>query len=316
VERTRLAAVIVNYRTPELSLRALDSLLPELDADRDEVVLVENGSADDSSERLQSGVRRRAPSVAVRVVSARHNRGYSAGVNLGLRAADADHYLVLNSDVIVREGAVSAFLARAEACPRPALVAPRLEGPDSDAQISSFRYPSPLGELVEAAGTGPIARLFARHAIANPAAPPDAERWVSFAAVLISRASIERVGLMDEDFFMFFEDVDYCRRVQASGGSIVDCPEARIVHLRGASSPVKRLREQRKRLPTYFYESRSRYFTKHLGRSTLWLANAFWLLGQGIAAARELAGRPRHNARGSVRDIWRGALKPVTSPGA
>jgi len=308
--------VIVNYRTPELSLRALDSLLPELDSRCDEVVVVENGSADDSMERLRSGIRTRSPGAPVRVVEARHNRGYSAGVNLGLRAADADHYLVLNSDVIVREGAVSAFIARAEASPRPALVAPRLEGPEGEAQVSSFPYPSLLGELVEAAGTGPVTRLLARLAPTSAADLSDDARWISFAAVLISRTSIERVGLMDEGFFMFFEDVDYCRRVQESGGSIVDCPEARIVHLRGASSPVKRLREQRKRLPTYFYDSRSRYFAKHFGRSALWLANAFWTLGQGIAAARELAGRPRHNARGAARDIWRGAMKPVTSSGA
>jgi len=316
VERSRLAAVIVNYRTPELSLRSLDSLLPEIDPRRDEIVLVDNGSGDDSMERMRSGVQSRRSSAPVKLVEAGRNRGYSAGVNLGIRAVEADHYLVLNSDVIVRQGAISALVASTEQEPRPAMVAPRLEGREGDAQVSAFRYPSPLGELVEAAGTGPITRLFSRNASADSSNLSDAERWVSFAAVLISRITIERVGLMDEGFFMFFEDVDYCRRVRSAGGEIVDCPDARIVHLRGASSPVKRLRDQRERLPSYFYESRARYFSKHLGRSALWRANALWMLGQSIAVARELVGRPRHNARGAARDIWRGAWRPVTSTGA
>ena len=315
MERLRLAAVIVNYRTPELSLRALDSVLPELDLHRDAVVIVDNGSADDSIERIRSAVRRRPQKEAIRLVEAGSNRGYSAGVNLGIRSVDADHYLVLNSDVIVRPGAIGALLARAEQEPRPALIAPRLEDSQGEVQISAFRYPTPLGELVEAAGTGPITRLFSGGAADSSGALSDATHWVSFAAVLIPRVTVDRIGLMDEGFFMFFEDVDYCQRVRSAGGKLVECPAARIVHLRGASSPVKRLRAQRERLPSYFYESRTRYFSKHLGRFALLRANALWMLGQSIAAARELAGRPRHNARGATRDIWRGVWRPVNPAG-
>lgn len=307
--RLRLAAIIVNYRTPELTLRALDSLLPQLNPERDEVILVDNGSGDSSVAWLSRRLRARFRGAPVRLVDVGRNRGFSAGINRGFREVDAEHYLVLNSDVIVREGAVSAFLASARSRPQPALVAPQLEDLDGQAQISSFPYPSPLGELVESAGTGPITRLAAKHAARSSGRPAEDLRWVSFAAFLVSRSTLEEVGLLDEGFFMFYEDVDYCRRVLDSGGRIVTCPEARIVHLRGGSSPVKRLRKERERLPAYFYESRSRYFTKHHGRSALWFANASWTFGQGVAALRELAGRPRHNARGAMRDIWRGAAR-------
>jgi GT2 family glycosyltransferase len=313
VEHRRLAVVIVNYRTPELSIGALDSVLPQIDPDLDEVLIVDNGSADGSVEALEADLRLRRVPPSIRVVAAPENRGFSAGVNHGLAASDARYYLVLNSDVLVREGAVDALLACARSQPRAALIGPRLEDLDGTPQISTFPYPSPFGELVEAAGTGPITRLFTRARNASIDSLQDVHLWRSFAAILLSREVIDDIGAMDEAFFMFFEDVDYCRRAQAAGWQLIHCPEARIAHLRGASSPVKRLRSERKRLPAYFYDSRSRYLTKHHGRGQLVLINSLWLLGQAIAWLRELAGRPRHNARGAALDIWRGTLRPLRS---
>lgn len=305
MNRIRLAIVIVNFRTPDLSLRAMDSVIPQLDAQRDVVLLVENGSGDESASALEAGIRARGSSVPIRLLEAPENRGYSAGVNLGLCGVEAEYYLVLNSDIIVREGGVRELLDVAEGDDQPALVSPRLESVDGEAQISTFSYPSLLGELVEAAGSGPITRMVARYADD----PEKREEWVSFAAVLIPRSTIGRIGLMDDAFFMFFEDVDYCRRVRVAGGETVRCEKARVVHLRGASSPVKSLRERREQLPAYFYESRSRYFTKHHGRVALWLANALWTLGRLVDAVRELGGRHRHNPRNAGRDIWRGAFR-------
>jgi N-acetylglucosaminyl-diphospho-decaprenol L-rhamnosyltransferase len=313
VDRKRLAAVIVNYKTPELSLGALDSLLPQVDPEIDEVLLVDNGSQDDSVSILEAGLRERSLPSSFRIVAPPENHGFSAGVNVGLKAADAEYYLVLNSDILVGEGAVDALLEYAKSTKQVGVIGPRLEGLDGKQQISTFRYPSARGELVEAAGTGPITRLL------TPAQGERAESleagrlWISFAAVLLSRQIIEQIGLMDEDFFMFFEDVDYCRRARDAGFRLVSCPEARIIHLRGGSSPVKQLRAERKQLPSYYYDSRSRYFTKHHGRGFLLLANCLWTLGQTIAWSRELIGRPRHNARRAAIDIWRGATKPLRS---
>jgi len=303
--------VIVNYRTPDLSLAALDSLLPQIDAERDIVLLVDNDSGDASVARLEAGVRERGPLAPVHVLKAPENRGYSAGVNLGVSAAEAEHYLVLNSDVVMREGAVDALLATARSEPQAAMVGPRLEGPDGELHISAFPYPSSAGELIEAAGTGPITRLFRGANDVTSGSLEEESRWLSFAAVLLSGEIIDQIGPMDEGFFMYFEDVDYCRRVRAAGGRLVECPDASVVHLRGASSPVKRLRTERKRLPAYFYDSRARYFIKHHGRGYLLLANACWMIGQGVASLREVAGRPRHNARRAAVDIWRGTMKPA-----
>jgi GT2 family glycosyltransferase len=302
VRRKRLAVIIVNYRTPELTSNGVESVLHQLDPTSDHCLIVDNGSGDDSVSVLKRHLLGTHHDAPLSIRSATENRGFSAGVNIGLRAIDADRYLVLNSDVIVREGAISALVRASEAHSKPTLVGPTLEDTQGAPQVSSFPYPGFRGELVDAAATGPITRLLSR---------PSASRWVSFAAVLISRSALDAAGYLDEGFFMYYEDVDYCRRIEQAGGLIIDCPEARIAHLRGASSPVKSLRKERKRMPAYFYESRSRYFAKHHGRLALWMANIFWTLGQTIAAIREVAGRPRHNARGATRDIWRGALKPT-----
>ena len=313
MDRKRLAVVIVNYKTPEFSLGALDSLLPQVDPELDEVLLVDNDSQDESVSTLEAGLRERGLPTSFRVVAASENQGFSAGVNVGLSAADAEYYLVLNSDVIVGEGAIAAILECAKSARRFGVIGPRLEGLDGEQQLSTFRYPSARGELVEAAGTGPITRLLMPTHSERARSLEEGGLWISFAAVLLSRQIIEQIGLMDEGFFMFFEDVDYCRRAREAGFTLVFCPEARITHLRGGSSPVKRLRSERKQLPAYYYDSRSRYFTKHHGRGFLLFANCLWTLGQIIAWSRELIGRPRHNARRAAIDIWRGATRSLRS---
>ena len=95
--------------------------------------------------------------------------------------------------------------------------------------------------------------------------------WASFAAICIRAEAIEAVGLMDEGYFMYFEDVEYCRRAKQSGWSLLHWPEAHIVHLRGGSGPVKKLSAERKRRPRYYYEGRNRYFRQAYGTLGSWL---------------------------------------------
>jgi GT2 family glycosyltransferase len=137
-----------------------------------------------------------------------------------------------------------------------------------------------------------------------PEHPEDTD-WVSFAAVMIRRETIERVGPLDEGFFMYFEDADYCRRARRAGWRVRFCPDARVVHLRGGSSRVKSLSAARRRLPAYYSASRARYYAKYYARSGLWLGNALWAAGRLISLAREIVeGRPSHACEREGRDIW------------
>ena len=305
-ERVRIAVVILNYRTPKLVTDCLESLAPEMDPARDVAVVVDNESGDGSSEAIRAWIETKGNG-AMRVVDAGENGGFAAGNNAGIRAVDAEAYLLLNSDTLVRPGAVETLWRAHRADRARGLVAPRLEWPDGQAQISCFRDHSVWSELMRGAATGPLDRLLSRHVVAiDVRDEPFAPEWVSFAAVLVPRATIERVGLLDRSFFMYFEDADYGRRVREAGLAIWYEPAARVVHLRGKSSPVKSLTKARKRRPTYFYESRSLYFKHRYGPGGRLAANLFWTAGYAIALVRELLGKPDGpSVEHELRDTWK-----------
>jgi GT2 family glycosyltransferase len=303
----RLAAIVLNYRTPALVLDCLTSLVPELDPARDAAVVVDNASGDESAE----AIRRRAAESSwksVRVVESPRNGGFAAGNNVGIRSVAARAYLLLNSDTLVRRGAVAPLLQTLEADPTVGIVSPRLEWPDGTPQISCFRPHNPTAELIYAAGTGPIRKLLERWDVPLPVSDsPFEPGWTSFAAVLIRAAVLDEVGLLDEGFFMYYEDEDYCRRARQAGWRIRHEPGARVVHLRGGTSPVKALSAARKRRPRYYYASRSRCFRKAYGPAGLLSANLLYSVGRAIAWSRELVGNKLpHAAERELLDTWRG----------
>jgi GT2 family glycosyltransferase len=310
---TRLAVVIVNYRTPDLVVDALASLEGELDPARDVAVVVDNASGDDSVARLEDAIERRGWQGWGKLEPSGVNGGFSAGNNLGIRSVDAEFYLLLNSDAYVRPGAIAILLEEAAREPSAGLLSPRLEWPDGEPQISCFRWHTPVTELINTAGTGPVIRVFTRHNVPQAVVPERSwPQWTSFACVLIRRAVVEGLGPMDEGYFMYFDDVDYCRRAGSRGWRVLNCPSARVVHLRGGTSPVKKSAAARKRLPAYYYASRSRYYAKFYGLPGLWAANALWLLGRLVAILRESVGHKEpHAAASAWRDIWIGSATPA-----
>lgn len=288
-----LAVVIVNYRTGGLTVEALRSLAGDMEdrADRCAVV-VDNASGDGSTEVIENAIAENQWQDWARLIRSPANDGFSAGNNIGIRAATADFYLLLNSDARVRPGAVERLLDAMASLPEAGLIGPRLEDEDGTPQDSSFRNLTPVTELMTSAATGPIDRLLARHRISLGVHDYLLEaEWVSFACVMIRRSVIEAIGPMDEDYFLYFEDVDYCRRARAAGWKVVTDPSARVVHLRGGTASLKTAMRERQRLPRYHYASRARYFAKfHGGRAGIALANLMWMSGRGVSLLRHMTG--------------------------
>lgn len=303
----RIAVVILNYRTPALVAECIDTLLPEIDPARDAVVIVDNASGDDSVEALRALVARH-PEAPLRLIESPVNGGFAAGNNLGVRAVAAQAYLLLNSDTRVRPGALGRLWSRLQSDPSIGLVGPRLEWPDGEPQVSCFRLLSPWSELIAGARTGPIRRLLARWDVPLPLRDePFAPEWVSFAAVLVRAEVWRAIGAMDEGFFLYFEDVDTCRRAREAGFRVCYEPTARIVHLRGGSGPVKALSAQRKRRPRYYYAARARYFRNAYGPLGPLAANLCWSAGRAVAWLRETLGRKApHTVERELLDVWRG----------
>jgi N-acetylglucosaminyl-diphospho-decaprenol L-rhamnosyltransferase len=308
----RLCVIIVNYRTPGLVLDALESLVSQLEPGQDQAVIVDNGSGDDSADRLEQAIAARGFARVCRVIRSPRNLGFSAGNNLGIRSVDASYYLLLNSDTIVRERAIPTLLTEMHRHPGVGIAGPRLESSDATPQMSCFRDFSPVSEFLGAARTGPLSEVLAAFDVALPVSnEPIEPDWVSFACVIIRREVIEKIGLLDEGYFMYFEDSDYCRAARAAGFRIRYFPRAHVVHLRGGSAPdPKYLPPSRGRAPRYFYASRARYFRKSYGMAGFCLANALWQIGRSVALGRELVGRKApHTSRKAWLDNWTDTFK-------
>ena len=311
IER-KLASIVVNYKTPILCVDCMSSL-HHIGASKRSVIIVDNASNDNSVTALKSIVRKNNWS-GCEVLESDENRGFSAGNNIGIKRSSSEYVLLLNSDTLVRAGAIELLVKTLENNPTMGMASPRLEWPDKTPQESCFRFHRPINELIRTAATGPITKLFKSYevplSVSNEISYPE---WTSFACVLIRRKVFEDVGLLDEDFFMYFEDVDFCKRAREAGWNIIHNPEAHVVHLRGGSSPVKSQTAKKKRLPRYFYESRTRYYFKHFGRFGLFAANIFWHLGWLVAMARKLACRDYkpNVCEKQGRDIWTNFFNPT-----
>lgn len=300
-----LSVVILNYRTPALVLDLLETLRPEIDPLRHRVVVVDNASGDDSVEVLQRALAAR-PEPWLRLLVAPVNGGFAAGNNLGIRAQPARHYLLINSDTLVRPGALTGLLDAAQRHPDVGLVGPRLEWPDGTPQISAFTAHSPASELIQAAGIGLVTRLLRRHEVPRPL-QSQAERvdWVSFACVLIKDEVIQSVGGLDEGYFMYYEDTDYCLSARRVGWGTLIEPGAHVVHLRGGSGNVKADLARRRRPARYLYASRTRYFRRHHGPLGPLRANLAWMAGHALACLRFLIDRRMPPAcKAQWRDNW------------
>ncbi len=309
----RLATVILNYQTPALVAACLSSLCSEIDAARDRVIVVDNGSGDGSYEHLVQLIRERGWDGWATVIGSPVNGGFAAGNNRVLATVRADTYLLLNSDTVVRRGAVAELLGVMQQRPDVGVVGPRLEWPDGGPQLSCFRFPSALGDFLAAAATGPLNRLLHSYSVRLPLSDAPMEpQWISFAAALLRREVVERVGLLDEGYFMYFEDVDYCRRTLQAGWQVVYWPAAHVVHLHAGRQT--RAGRSTSRWPRYYYASRARYFAKFHGRVGLWIANALWSAGRTVSRARQWAGDTAPHLRniggGEIWTNWKDPMQP------
>ncbi len=268
-----MGVVIVNYRTADLVVDCLRSLEGELSSgDSFRVVVVDNASGDGSLEVLRQAVTEHGWGAWCEVVDAGRNGGFAFGNNVGIRRvlswdepADAVH--LLNPDTYVRPGAVRALASFLEEHPEAGVVGSGLENPDGTVRRGAFRYPSAASEFEGQLRFGPVSKLLSRWVVAPPA-PEGAWRpgWVTGASMMVRREALERVGLFDDSYFLYFEETDLCLRVARAGWEIWQEPASRVVHLVGQSTGVNRKDEKPRPKPAYWYDSRRRYFEKNLGR--------------------------------------------------
>lgn len=254
----KVSVVIVNHATRDLLLACLESLRRFPPPCDHEAIVCDCASGDGSAEAV-----RRLPS-GPRLVALPRNLGYAHGVNAGIRAATGDLVMVVNADVEFLAATFPDLLAFLAATPRAGVVAPRQVDRRGSLQLSWGADPTIASEwrrrrLQRAFDRGDLRE---RGRIESWLSATRTLDWVSGSALLVRREAIARAGLMDEGFFVYFEDLDWCRRIRADGWSIHLIPTARIVHHRGESMravPVLSEAEYRR--------SQIRYWSKHRGRA-------------------------------------------------
>ncbi len=308
----------MNYRRADLTKGCLRSLEPEITGHPERcVIVVDNASGDGSAEEIYKTIIKNQWGDWVQLICSPVNAGFAAGNNLAFKAVHAEFYLLLNSDTLVKPGFIRTLLQVAALHPQAGIIGPQLQNPNGKAQISCFRYRSPISEFLASAGSGILINLFSRFEVAVPISEKAIEpQWISFACVLIRRHVIERVGMLDEGYFMYFEDIDFCRRVRQAGWRIQYEPSAKVVHLHENGLSVNSVMQARGRLPRYYYESRSRYFAKFYGGTMgLCLTNLLWTFGRIISLLREMIGTESgHLCSNETWDIWTKWLHPLRTP--
>lgn len=296
----RLVVVIVNYRTAGLTVDCLASLAPEvarLPGTR--VIVTDNLSGDDSVDRIGAAIRDRAWHDWATVMPLPKNGGFAYGNNEAIRAALAgadrpQYVLLLNPDTLVRPKALEALVEFMDRHPDVGIAGSRLEDPDGTPQRSAFRFHSVVNEFEGGLRFGPVSRVLTKHVVApDVSAVPVRTDWVAGASMIVRRDVFEAVGLLDEQYFMYFEEVDFCLRASRAGFPCWYVPDSRVVHLVGQASGVTDPTRRRKRRPAYWFESRRRYFVKNFGRTYAAAADAAFMASFATwRARRKVQGKP------------------------
>ena len=310
------AAVIVNYRTPGLVVDCLRTLAAEVAAEAAlRVVIVDNASGDQSVAVLGAAIRdERWTWAGLRPLD--QNGGFAFGNNAAIRellkGPNPPHYIwLLNPDTLVRPGAATALIDFLEAHADVGIAGGRLEFPDGTPQTAAFRFPSLVSELEDTVRIGLVTKMLGRFRVPGPIHDrPHPTDWVNGASLMVRREVFETVGLMDEGYFLYFEETDFCRRVKRAGWPVWHVPASRVVHLEGQSTGVTGANLAKKPRPTYWFDSRARYFRKHLGGAYALLADLIFAVGFGLwRIQRRLRRKPDPDPPGLLRDFVRHATR-------
>lgn len=299
MSRCDLSIVIISWNVRELLRLCLDSIQENLRGEKGEGLLVEtiifdNGSTDGSADMVREDFPR------VHLMESEVNLGFTKGNNLAIGQSEGRYILLLNPDTEVVGDALGTMVAYMEAHPRVGALGPQLLNPDGTTQSSRRRFPTLATAFLESTVLQPWfqgSRILKRYYLLDR---PDDEiqpvDWAVGAALLIRREALHQVGLLDEEFFMYSEELDWCYRLKAQGWEVVYLPTAQVVHQEGRSSeqvlPARHIHFQRSKVLFFkrYYGWRGevlRWFILSTYLYLFLLEGLKWLVGHKRSLRRE-----------------------------
>jgi N-acetylglucosaminyl-diphospho-decaprenol L-rhamnosyltransferase len=284
-----VSIVLVSWNTRDLLLACLKSLPDAIGSLHADVWVIDNGSADDSVAVARTWCPT-SVELLVHTIENEQNVGFAAANNQAIVASIGRYILLLNSDTVAQPGSIERLVRFADERPNTGLVGAMLLNPDGSYQGSFADFPSLHSELLSASGLG--ARLFGGW---YPNYGPDQAQvarqvdYIQGACMLARRVAVEQVGLLDEAYFMYNEETDWCLRMRRAGWATWYAPSARIVHYGGQST-----KQVRHAMVQALYRSKVRFFHKHYGllpavflrAGFIALLRAKWIVLALVATAR------------------------------
>lgn len=249
-----LSIIIVNWNTRDLLANCLDSIYSSSSPLNSEVIVLDCASSDHSPDMI----RRQFPQVTL--IESETNLGFAAGNNLAIRQAGGNHILLLNPDTLVLDSALARLSAALHNYPGLGIVGAQLLNVDGSFQHSCGQYPSLRTETPLLNRFTHMKRQPYLEALQDQIPSMLAVDWVSGACLMSKREVFENIGLLDEDFWLYTEEADFCYRAQAAGWAVASIPEARVTHIAQAAS-----RQKFTMTLLFFHQSRVRFIAKHHG---------------------------------------------------
>jgi N-acetylglucosaminyl-diphospho-decaprenol L-rhamnosyltransferase len=294
-----LSIIIVSWNTRDLLVDCLQSIYAHPPLCEFEVWVVDNASSDGSEAAIRDCFR------GVELIENQANTGFAHANNQAIRRSSGQYVLLLNSDTIVGPDALNVMVKSMEAHPDAGIVGGSILNADGSPQFSYGRFPSLLSETASAWGIDNRCPISMKH---SKQRRPDREvmetDWVMGAAMMVRREVLDRVGLLDESYFMYSEEIDLAYRARRGEWKIYVLRDARIVHLGQQSS-----KQAPAAMKAQLFRSKVLYFQKHHGRLP---ASILQLVFQGSMLARCLMYRLR--GKTILSQMWSATWKCFSSP--
>ena len=239
----KFSIVIINYRTPDLTIQCLDSIFRFCKALEFEIILIDNGSGDDSLGRFENRFSGR-----IKLIENSVNLGFAKANNQGARLASGEIIFFLNSDTLLLDNVLSRLKDFFDSNSNIGISSPELFLDHVTPQSKAYGLFPKLSDLI-----------LKNMQVQKEASDRDHIDWVSGAALAIRKDVFDKIGGWDENYFMYMEDTDLCWQTKRLGYRVDLCPQAKIIHLGGKS--LNNDKQRRK----YYFKSQNYFFKKHYG---------------------------------------------------
>lgn len=322
-EKGRVLVVLLNYKTAQMTEDAMHRTRQAMRDIPGEIMVVDNDSQDGSFEHLTKAIAAIDPDdglIPCRIIQTGHNGGFgygnNAGIRWGLNHGGFEYIYIQNSDAFPADDAIMALRNFMDDNPHAGFAGSHLHGKDGEPHFTQFRFPSIASEFEGNAQFGPITRLLKRYQVplfGLSETEPTKIGWIAGASLMVRRKVFEEVGLFDENFFLYFEEVDLLRRAKLAGWDTYYVPTSRVVHLGSVSTGMLSWQ----RIPSYWLDSRLYYYSKNFGKLYATIATVAALCGGLISRLRMAIGGPKVNKpERFLRDLATHFLRSIWTPTA